>query len=283
MRDNSAEDRYEIWVPLAVEIAARAHRGVTGKDGRPYILHPLRLMHAAATDDERIVAVLHDTVEDTEVTLEDLARAGLVHHIVTAATKVGCGLETTMTNKRDFGSTFGRGFGGAFDFLRSGKTGDEADVREKFWTTARKAARHIPFMEDVVAAYYCALDKNTPLRAKAILLARFIPVVRTVLNPLAGILAVPTRVFTLWQVVGGLVWSVGVTFAGYGLGASIPGIDKYLLPAVAVIVVVSVIPIGLELLRTHRAASTKNGDRDGDGNGNGAAEQTAILPRTPRR
>ncbi|HEX7659418.1 MAG TPA: DedA family protein [Pseudonocardiaceae bacterium] len=119
--------------------------------------------------------------------------------------------------------------------------------------------------------------------AKAILLARFIPVVRTVLNPLAGILAVPTRVFTLWQVVGGLVWSVGVTFAGYGLGASIPGIDKYLLPAVAVIVVVSVIPIGLELLRTHRAASTKNGDRDGDGNGNGAAEQTAILPRTPRR
>ena len=76
-----------------------------------------------------------------------------------------------MTNKRDFGSTFGRGFGGAFDFLRSGKTGDEADVREKFWTTARKAARHIPFMEDVVAAYYCALDKKTPLRAKAILLA----------------------------------------------------------------------------------------------------------------
>jgi uncharacterized membrane protein YkvA (DUF1232 family) len=44
-------------------------------------------------------------------------------------------------------------------------------VRAKFWRTAKKAARHIPFMEDVVAAYYCALDKNTPLRAKGILLA----------------------------------------------------------------------------------------------------------------
>lgn len=52
------------------------------------------------------------------------------------------------------------------DFAR-----DEKDVRDKFWRTARKAARHIPFMEEVVAAYYCALDKQTPLRAKAILLA----------------------------------------------------------------------------------------------------------------
>ena len=42
---------------------------------------------------------------------------------------------------------------------------------ESFWRTARKAARHVPFMEDVVAAYYCALDKETPLRAKGILLA----------------------------------------------------------------------------------------------------------------
>jgi len=58
-----------------------------------------------------------------------------------------------------------------FDFLRFGKSGDESEVREKFWRTARKAARHIPFMEDVVAAYYCALDKNTPLKAKGILLA----------------------------------------------------------------------------------------------------------------
>ena len=48
---------------------------------------------------------------------------------------------------------------------------DEGEVRAKFWRTARKAARQVPFMDEVVAAYYCALDRNTPLRAKGILLA----------------------------------------------------------------------------------------------------------------
>jgi uncharacterized membrane protein YkvA (DUF1232 family) len=47
---------------------------------------------------------------------------------------------------------------------------DETSVREKFWHTAKRAARHIPFMEEVVAAYYCALDRRTPLRTKGILL-----------------------------------------------------------------------------------------------------------------
>jgi len=89
-------------------------------------------------------------------------------------------------------------------------------------------------------------------QGKAIVLARFIPVVRTVLNPLAGILEVPGRTFLLWQAVGGVIWSVGVTMAGYALGSSIPSIDKYLLPIIALIVVISLIPLGLELLRSRR-------------------------------
>ncbi|MFD8676986.1 DedA family protein [Streptomyces seoulensis] len=93
--------------------------------------------------------------------------------------------------------------------------------------------------------------------AKAIVLARFIPVVRTVLNPLAGVLEVPVRTFTLWQVVGGLVWSVGVTLAGYALGSSIPNVDRYLLPLVALIVVVSLIPLLAEVLRGRRKARAK--------------------------
>jgi uncharacterized membrane protein YkvA (DUF1232 family) len=56
-----------------------------------------------------------------------------------------------------------------FDF--AGKPADETEVRAKFWRTAKKAARQIPFMEELVAAYYCALDRKTPLRAKGILLA----------------------------------------------------------------------------------------------------------------
>lgn len=47
----------------------------------------------------------------------------------------------------------------------------ENDVRKNFWRTARRAAAQIPFMEELVAGYYCALDKNTPLKAKGILLA----------------------------------------------------------------------------------------------------------------
>jgi len=86
-------------------------------------------------------------------------------------------------------------------------------------------------------------------QAKAIVLARFIPVVRTVLNPLAGVLNVPVRTFTLWQVVGGTVWSVGLVLGGYALGSSIPHVDTYLLPIVAVIVVVSLVPLVLELRR----------------------------------
>lgn len=87
---------------------------------------------------------------------------------------------------------------------------------------------------------------------RAIVLARFVPVVRTVLNPLAGALKVPVQTFTLWQVIGGVLWSVALTLAGYVLGASIPGVDQYLLPAVAVVVVVSLIPLVFELLCARR-------------------------------
>lgn len=85
--------------------------------------------------------------------------------------------------------------------------------------------------------------------AKAIVLARFIPLVRTVLNPLAGAMRVPVATFTVAQVLGGLVWSVGVTLAGYALGSKVPSIDKYLLPIIAVVVLVSLTPIAIEWWR----------------------------------
>lgn len=47
----------------------------------------------------------------------------------------------------------------------------ERRVRENFWRTAKRAARHVPFMEDVVAAYFAALDKRTPMRVRGTLLA----------------------------------------------------------------------------------------------------------------
>lgn len=47
----------------------------------------------------------------------------------------------------------------------------EAEVRENFWRTAKRAGRAIPFFDEIVAAYFCALDKDTPARAKGVLLA----------------------------------------------------------------------------------------------------------------
>ncbi|MET7689096.1 DedA family protein [Streptomyces sp. NPDC005483] len=93
--------------------------------------------------------------------------------------------------------------------------------------------------------------------ARAIVLARFVPVVRTVLNPMAGALGVPLRTFTVWQMAGGLVWSLGLTLGGYTLGSSIPDVDRYLLPLVAVIVAVSLIPLATEVHRSRRAAKAK--------------------------
>lgn len=64
---------------------------------------------------------------------------------------------------------------GNWDFTRFGigkdASADEAKVKAGFWRTAKRAARHVPFMDEVVAAYYCAMDKETPLRARGTVLA----------------------------------------------------------------------------------------------------------------
>ncbi|MDG0810619.1 HD domain-containing protein [Cohnella rhizosphaerae] len=68
----------------AIILAADKHRGQVDKGGSPYILHPLRVMQKAKRDEERIVAVLHDVVEDTDVTLDELRVMGFDERIVTA-------------------------------------------------------------------------------------------------------------------------------------------------------------------------------------------------------
>ena len=60
----------------AIAVAARAHEGQYDKGGAAYILHPLRVMMRVSTPEQRIVAVLHDVIEDTPLTLSDLAREG---------------------------------------------------------------------------------------------------------------------------------------------------------------------------------------------------------------
>ncbi len=91
--------------------------------------------------------------------------------------------------------------------------------------------------------------------AKAIVLARFIPIVRTFLNPVAGILETPARTFLLYNVIGAILWTDTVLLAGYLLArrlTQVPNIDRYVLPAVVLIVLISGIPIYLELWRARR-------------------------------
>ena len=74
----------------AISIAAQAHSGQVDKAGQPYILHPLRVMLRVTSQDERMAAVLHDVVEDTSITLEQLATegfSGVVLEAVEALTK----------------------------------------------------------------------------------------------------------------------------------------------------------------------------------------------------
>lgn len=99
---------------------------------------------------------------------------------------------------------------------------------------------------DRARAYF---EKNGP---KTIVLARFIPVIRTFVPVVAGVGEMEYRRFVTFNVVGGILWACGVTVAGYALGSSIPNIDRYLLPAVLLIAAVSFVPVILELLKMRR-------------------------------
>ena len=78
--------------------------------------------------------------------------------------------------------------------------------------------------------------------ALTIVLARFIPAVRTFAPILAGVGAMRYRTFLRYNIAGGLLWGAGVTLLGYFLGRTIPGVDRYILPIIALIVVVSILP-----------------------------------------
>jgi membrane-associated protein len=96
--------------------------------------------------------------------------------------------------------------------------------------------------------------------AKAVVMARFIPIVRTFLNPVAGTLEMPARTFFVWNVVGGVLWTESMLLIGYFFGDALaPVIDKYLLPAMALIILISVPPILVEGLRERRKKAAGGG------------------------
>jgi membrane-associated protein len=84
---------------------------------------------------------------------------------------------------------------------------------------------------------------------QTLILARFIPIIRTFVPIVAGIAGMDYKTFLRFNIISGLLWAVGLPTAGYFLGKAIPDVDKYLLPIVGVILVVSVAPGILHLLK----------------------------------
>lgn len=100
---------------------------------------------------------------------------------------------------------------------------------------------------DRARAYF---DRHGP---GTIILARFVPVVRTFAPILAGVGQMPYRTFVRFNVIGGLAWAVGVTMLGFLLGEWVPDIDRYLLPVIGLVILASLAPVAVEVLKARRA------------------------------
>jgi membrane-associated protein len=88
--------------------------------------------------------------------------------------------------------------------------------------------------------------------AKTIVIARFVPIVRTFAPVVAGVGQMRYRRFLLYNVLGGVGWVLSMTGAGYLLGRAVPNIDRYVHIIVIIVIVLSVIPIGVEILKERR-------------------------------
>jgi membrane-associated protein len=87
---------------------------------------------------------------------------------------------------------------------------------------------------------------------KAIILARFIPIIRTFAPILAGVGNMSYKDFISYNIVGGFVWSVGVSALGFMLGAIMPNADSYITPIVVLIIIVSLVPPTNEYIRSRK-------------------------------
>jgi membrane-associated protein len=92
--------------------------------------------------------------------------------------------------------------------------------------------------------------------AKTIVIARFVPIIRTFAPVVAGVGEMAYPRFLFYNVAGGIGWVFSMTGAGYLLGSAVPNIDRHIHFVVIVVIVLSVIPIGIEILRERRRQST---------------------------
>lgn len=122
------------------------------------------------------------------------------------------------------------------------------------------------FKKEYVEKSHAFFEKYGP---SAIILGRFVPIVRTFITAIAGVAQMDYRKYVLYSTIGGVLWAAGVTLAGYFLG-NIPFIKNNLEIMILGVVFISVVPIVIELVRSRRAgAATPSSD-----SGNEVAEQS---------
>jgi membrane-associated protein len=98
--------------------------------------------------------------------------------------------------------------------------------------------------------------------AKTIVIARFIPIVRTFANPIAGVAKMSVREFTIFNIVGAALWTVSVVMIGYTLGKTIPSAEDHLILIEGIIIGLSLIPIVVEVVRTRRERAQTREETD---------------------
>lgn len=91
---------------------------------------------------------------------------------------------------------------------------------------------------------------------KTIIIARFLPVIRTFAPVLAGVGVMRYGTFLFYNIIGAILWAIGMPLLGYYLGSTIPGVDRYLLPIILVIIILSVLPTALHVLRDKKMRDT---------------------------
>jgi membrane-associated protein len=84
---------------------------------------------------------------------------------------------------------------------------------------------------------------------KTIFLARFVPIIRTFAPIVTGVGQMKYKNFVTYNIVGGFIWSFGMVYSGYFLGQIIPGVDKYILPIILLIIVISFLPLISEIIK----------------------------------
>lgn len=139
----------------------------------------------------------------------------------------------------NFGYTFGRKIGPKIFYAEDGPAFGKKKLRSLF------------FHKDHILRAKNFYEKHG---GKALILARFLPVVRTFTPILAGVGRMEYKSFFFYNFAGGIIWALGLTGLGFFLGSVIPNIDRYLMPIILVIILGSILPTIFHILRnkSHR-------------------------------